>query len=161
FFPIHNTGWSEVTYKNDPLIDWLNKNTTPREIFLTDRFVNHPILMTGRRVFYGWPYYSWGAGYDASKRDRVYMDLFENRDPWKVYRFLKKNGIKYVGSDGAFPQASFKKQPKKHFYPKFSKKVFENKKNSYNSLIIYKVPDPPPASLSALPEGVANVFDGG
>src|SRR5947209_1443380 len=28
FFPIHNTGWSEVTYKNDPLIDWLNKNTT-------------------------------------------------------------------------------------------------------------------------------------
>ena len=21
FFPIHNTGWSEVTYKNDPLID--------------------------------------------------------------------------------------------------------------------------------------------
>jgi len=22
FFPIHNTGWSEVTYKNDPLIDW-------------------------------------------------------------------------------------------------------------------------------------------
>ncbi len=27
FFPIHNTGWSEVTYKNDPLIDWLKKET--------------------------------------------------------------------------------------------------------------------------------------
>src|SRR5437868_3339302 len=69
FFPIHNTGWSEVTYKNDPLIDWLKKNTKPRDIFLTDRFVNHPILMAGRRVFYGLPYYSWGAGYDAAKRD--------------------------------------------------------------------------------------------
>ena len=57
FFPIHNTGWGEVTYQNDPLIDWLKKNTTPRDIFLTDRFVNHPILMAGRRVFYGWPYY--------------------------------------------------------------------------------------------------------
>src|SRR5204862_8115776 len=22
FFPIHNTGWSEVTYRNDPLIEW-------------------------------------------------------------------------------------------------------------------------------------------
>ena len=66
FFPIHNTGWSEVTYQNDPLIDWLKKNTTPRDIFLTDRFVNHPILMAGRRVFYGWPYYAWSAGYDAS-----------------------------------------------------------------------------------------------
>ena len=28
FFPIHNTGWSEVTYKNDPFIDWLKKNTS-------------------------------------------------------------------------------------------------------------------------------------
>src|SRR5215831_10232719 len=52
FFPIHNTGWSEVTYRNDPFIDWLKKNSSPREIFLTDRFVNHPILMAGRRVFY-------------------------------------------------------------------------------------------------------------
>ena len=50
FFPIHNTGWSEVTYRNDALIDWLKKNTTPRDIFLTDRFVNHPILMAGRTI---------------------------------------------------------------------------------------------------------------
>ena len=111
FFPIHNTGWSEVTYKNDPLIDWLNKNTTPREIFLTDRFVNHPILMTGRRVFYGWPYYSWGAGYDASKRDRLYIDLFENRDPWKVYRLSDREwhqvcGIRWRCSSGFIHQAT-------------------------------------------------------
>src|SRR6266571_2986673 len=36
FFPIHNTGWSAVTYRDDALIDWLKKNTTPRDIFLTD-----------------------------------------------------------------------------------------------------------------------------
>ena len=90
FFPIHNTGWGEVTYRNDPLIDWLKKNTTPRDIFLTDRFVNHPILMAGRSVFYGWPYYAWSAGYNAGKRDRVYTELFESRDPWKVYRSLER-----------------------------------------------------------------------
>jgi DNA-binding beta-propeller fold protein YncE len=161
FFPIHNTGWSEVTYKNDPLIDWLNKNTTPRDIFLTDRFVNHPLLMAGRRVFYGWPYYSWGAGYDASKRDRVYTELFENRDPWKVYRLLKANGISYVGFDGAVRQASFIKRPNEQLYATYFPKVFEDKKNKYNSLIIYKIPDTPPPSLSSLPEGVSNMFDGG
>jgi len=161
FFPIHNTGWSEVTYKNDPLIDWLNKNTTPRDIFLTDRFVNHPLLMAGRRVFYGWPYYSWGAGYDASKRDRVYMELFENRDPWKVYRLLKANGIRYVGFDGAVRQASFIKRPNEQLYATYFPKVFEDKQNKYNSLIIYKIPDTPPPSLSSLPEGVSNMFDGG
>ena len=150
FFPIHNTGWSEVTYRNDPFIDWLNKNTTPREIFLTDRFVNHPILMAGRRVFYGWPYYAWSAGYDASKRDRVYTDLFENKDPWKVYRLLKENNIRYVGFDGAVRQAQFIKRPNEQLYATYFPKVFEDKQNKYNSLTIYKMPDTPPPKTSAL-----------
>ena len=161
FFPIHNNGWSEVTYKNDPLMEWLNKNTTPREIFLTDRFVNHPLLMAGRRVFYGWPYYAWSAGYDASKRDRVYTELFESRDPWKLYRLLKENGINYVGFDGAVRQTQFIKRLNEQLYATYFTKVFEDKQNRYNSLIIYKIPDTPPANLSSLPEGVTNMFDGG
>ena len=159
FFPIHNAGWSEVTYKNDPLIDWLKKNTTPRDIFLTDRFVNHPILMAGRRVFYGWPYYAWSAGYDASKRDRVYTDLFENRDPWKVYRLLKENGIKYVGYDNAIRQAQFIKRPNQDLYATYFPKVYDAQQ--YNGLVIYKVPDTPPPRLQAVPEGVSNMFEAG
>ena len=140
FFPIHNTGWSEVTYRNDALIDWLNKNTTPRDIFLTDRFVNHPILMAGRRVFYGWPYYAWSAGFDAAKRDKVYTTLFESRDPWKVFHLLKENGIKYVAFDGAVRQAQFIKRPNEEVYATYFPKVFEDKQNKYNSMTIYKVP---------------------
>jgi len=159
FFPIHNTGWSEVTYRNDALIDWLKKNTSPRDIFLTDRFVNHPILMAGRRVFYGWPYYSWGAGYDATKRDKLYISLFESRDPWKVYHLLKENGIKYVGYDNAVRQAQFIKRPNEELYATYFPKVFED--NTYNGLVIYKITDTPPPQLSALPEGVTNMFEGG
>jgi len=159
FFPIHNTGWSEVTYRNDAMIDWLKKNTSPRDIFLTDRFVNHPILMAGRRVFYGWPYYSWGAGYDASKRDKLYITLFESRDPWKVYHLLKENGIKYVGYDNAIRQAQFIKRPNQELYATYFPKVYDADK--YNGLVIYKVPDKPPPKLSALPEAVSNMFEGG
>ena len=159
FFPIHNTGWSEVTYKNDPLIDWLKKNTSPRDIFLTDRFVNHPILMAGRRVFYGWPYYGWSAGYNAAKRDRVYINLFETRDPWKVFHLLKENGIKYVAFDNAIRQAQFIKRPNDQLYATYFPKVFEDAK--YNGMVIYKVPDTSPPKLSSLPEGVTNLFEGG
>ena len=159
FFPIHNTGWSEVTYMNDPLIGWLKKNVAPREILLTDRFVNHPILMAGRRVFYGWPYYAWSAGYDAGKRDRVYTELFENRDPWKVYRLLKENGISYVGFDGAVRHAQFIKHPNEQVYATYFPKVFEDSR--YNGLIIYKIPDLPPSKLSSVPEGATNMFEGG
>src|SRR6266516_921005 len=159
FFPIHNTGWSEVTYRNDPLIDWLKKETTPRDIFLTDRFVNHPILMAGRRVFYGWPYYSWGAGYDAAKRDRVYTELFESKDPWKVYHLLKENGISYVAYDNAVQQGQFIKRPNQHLYATYFPQVFEDTR--YNGLVIYRVPDIAPPKLSNLPESVSSMFEGG
>jgi DNA-binding beta-propeller fold protein YncE len=159
FFPIHNTGWSEVQYKNDPLIDWLKKNTSPRDIFLTDRFVNHPILMAGRRVLYGWPYYGWSAGYNASKHDRLYTELFEGKDPWKVYHLLKENGISYVAWDNAVRQGQFIKRPNEQLYATYFPKVFEDPK--YNGLIIYKVPETSPPKLSALPEGVTNMFEGG
>jgi len=159
FFPIHNSGWNEVTYRDDALIDWLKKNTSPRDIFLTDRFVNHPILMAGRRVFYGWPYYSWSAGYDASKRDRVYIELFENKDPWKVYHLLKENGIKYVGYDNAIRQAQFVRRPNQELYATYFPKVYDA--NQYNGLVIYKVPDTAPPKLSELPESVSTMFQGG
>jgi DNA-binding beta-propeller fold protein YncE len=159
FFPIHNTGWSEVQYRNDPLIDWLKKETTPRDIFLTDRFVTHPILMAGRRVFYGWPYYAWSAGYDASKRDRVYIELFQSRDPWKVYHLLKENGIKYVAYDNAVRQAQFIKRPNQEMYATYFPKVHEA--TNYNGMVIYKVPDTAPPKLSTLPEAVSNMLEGG
>src|SRR6266567_4217807 len=159
FLPIHNTGWSEVTYRNDPLIEWLTKETKPRDIFLTDRFVTHPILMAGRRVLYGWPYYGWSAGYDASKHDRLYAELFEGKDPWKVYHLLKDNGIKYVVYDNAVRQGQFIKRPNEQLYATYFPKVFEDPK--YNGLIIYKVPETPPAKLSSLPEAATNMFDGG
>ncbi|PYJ10053.1 MAG: hypothetical protein DME93_11935, partial [Verrucomicrobia bacterium] len=159
FFPIHNTGWSEVQYQNDPLIDWLKKNTKPRDIFLTDRFVTHPILMAGRRVLYGWPYYGWSAGYDASKHDRLYAELFEGKDPWKVYHLLKDNGIKYVVYDNAVRQGQFIKRPNEQLYATYFPKVFEDSR--YNGLVIYKVPDTSPPKLNALPEGVTNMFEGG
>src|SRR5436190_3464314 len=159
FFPVIHTGWSEVTYKNDPLIDWLNKNTTPRDIFLTDRFVNHPILMSGRRILYGWPYYAWSAGYNAGKYDRLYAELFESKDPWKVFRLLKENGINYVAYDNAVRQGQFIKRPNEQLYATYFLKVFED--NRYNGLVIYKVPDTPPPKLAALPEGVSNMFEGG
>ena len=159
FFPIHNTGWSEVTYRNDALIDWLKKNTKPRDIFLTDRFVTHPILMAGRRVFYGWPYYGWSAGYNAGNRDRVYVELFESKDPWKVYHLLKENDIKYVAYDNAIRQAQFVRRPNQELYATYFPKVYEAAQ--YNGMVIYKVPGTPPPRLSALPEAVSNMFEGG
>lgn len=160
-FALHNSYWSEVTFRDDPLIEWLNKNTKPRDIFLTDRFVNHPILMAGRRVFYGWPYYGWSAGYDATERDRVYRELFENKDPAKVFQLLKSNGINYVAYDNAVRHGDFIKRPNEQIYAKYFPKVFDDKDGKYNALTIYKVPDKMPAEIKSAPVVAGTMFEGG
>jgi DNA-binding beta-propeller fold protein YncE len=161
FLPIHNTYWGEVAYKNDRLIEWLLKETKPRDIFLTDRFVTHPLLMAGRRVFYGWPYYSWGAGYDSTKRDRAYLDLFQTKDPRKVFRLLKDNNISYVAFDNAVRRNEFVKSPNEQVFSTYFPKVFQDNEHKYNSLTIYKVPETAPSAFSSLPEVGTSMFEGG
>jgi DNA-binding beta-propeller fold protein YncE len=160
-YPIHNGYWNAIAFRNDPLIDWLRKETKPRDIFLTDRFVTHPIFMAGRRVFYGWPYYSWGAGYDATERDKVYRELFENRDPAKVFQLLKDHSIAYVAFDNAVRHGDFIKRPNEQIYSRFFPKVFDDKENHYNALTIYKIPEKPPADLKSLPPVPVTMFEGG
>ena len=160
-YPIHNGYWNSIAFRNDPLIDWLRKETKPRDIFLTDRFVTHPIFMAGRRVFYGWPYYSWGAGYDATERDEIYRQLFESKDPTKVFHLLKQHGIAYVAFDNAVRHGDFIKRPNEQIYARFFPKVFDDKDNHYNALTIYKVPDKAPAELKSLPPAATTMFEGG
>ena len=89
----------------------------------------------------------------------LYTELFEGKDPWKVYHLLKENGISYVAYDNAVRQGQFIKRPNDQLYATYFPKVFEDPR--YNGLIIYKVPETSPPKLSALPEGVTNMFEGG
>ena len=52
-FPLRNSSYVEMNYEKDDLVRWLSKNTKPNDIFLTDRFLTHPILLAGRRIFLG------------------------------------------------------------------------------------------------------------
>ena len=89
----------------------------------------------------------------------LYAELFEGKDPWKVYHLLKENGISYVAYDNAVRKGEFVKRPNEQLYATYFPKVFEDPK--YNGLIIYKVPETSPPKLSALPEGVSNMFESG
>jgi DNA-binding beta-propeller fold protein YncE len=144
---IHNCYWIEVKYEGDPLVKWLRENTKPHDIFLSDRFVNHQILMAGRRIFYGWPSFSWGAGYDTTQRDNDFRLLFESADPYAVFRLLHKHHIAYVAIDEGVRRGEFIRRCNEELYKLNCPKVWEDKANQYSGLIIYKVPQPPPKEL--------------
>jgi sugar lactone lactonase YvrE len=139
-FPIHNSYFIQLKYGNDPLVKWIGANTKPHDVFLSDRFVNHQILLAGRRLFYGWPSFSWGAGYDTTKRDHVYRTLFESQDPYTVFRLLRENNIAYVAIDEGVRRGEFIKRPNEEVYSLNFQKVWEDKANAYSKLVIYKVP---------------------
>ena len=146
--PIHNCYWILMKYERDPLVTWLQENTRPHDVFLSDRFVNHQILLAGRRLFYGWPSFPWSSGYDTSQRDQDYRQLFEGTDPYAVFRLLYKHRIAYVAWDDSLRRNhEFIKRPNEELYRLNFPKVWEDTANQYGKLTIYKVPHPPPSSL--------------
>ncbi len=167
-FPIHNSGYGEADFKNDPLVNWVRTNTRGDAIFLSDRYVAHPILLAGRKIFFGWPYFTWSAGYDLQKREPIYRQMFESNDPARVFRLLKENGIDYIAYDDGIRRADFLK-PNEQVYAKNFPKVWEDKEHHYGNLVIYKVPDVAPAGGPIAPEpgktgepaAAVTMFEGG
>jgi len=141
-YPFHTTDWGEVAYGNDPLVKWVSENTPPNSVFLSARYTSHGILNAGRRLFYGHPYYAWGAGYDTAKRDRVYTRMFESTNPQEVFDLLKENGINYVAIDNGLRKNSTDvKKLNESIFEAYFPVVFEDKENKYGRLTIYQVPD--------------------
>lgn len=145
---VHNCYWIQLKYERDPLVTWLRENTKPHDIFLSDRFVNHQILLAGRRLFYGWPSFPWSSGYDTTQRDQDYRELFESTDPYAVFRLLYKHKIAYVAIDDSIRHNhEFIKRPNEELYKLNFPMVWEDTANQYGKLTLYKVPHPPPGEL--------------
>lgn len=139
-FPIKNSFWMYLNYENDPLVDWVKENTDPRSRFLSFRYVNHGILVAGRRLFHGHPYYSWGAGYPVAERDTVYKKLFSERDPRTLYQLLRDNNIDYVAIDDQLRRSDFTPNLNEATYMVMFKPVFNDVDNKYGKLTIYEIP---------------------
>lgn len=164
FFPLHNANFIYTAYTKDRLIDWIRAETKPDAVFLTDKFVNHPILLAGRKIFYGYTYFTWGAGYDLPKREAAYTKMFESKNAHQVFTLLKTNGIDYVAIDAGI-RGFFKNLNEQQVYAPNFKKVFEG--TDYWGLTIYQVPEnadfvPNSPAPGALPtaSGVS-AFEGG
>lgn len=141
WFRIHNDRVVDVPFKQNRLSEWLQANTRPRDVFLTDRFVMHPILLNGRRIFYAWPYFAWSMGYSLSTRDTLYGKLFTEKDPVQLTRLLNENGIRYVAIDNGLRSGYLRDRLNEAVFKRYFEKVFEDKENRFGALIIYRVPD--------------------
>jgi len=161
FFPIRNSSYLELNYIRDPLVEWLPDNTKPKDVFLTDRFLNHSILLGGRKVFFGGRTSLWRP--EFANREPIYRQMFESKNPRRVFELLKENRIDYVAIDDGIRKSELIKNPNEYVYAKYFQKVYEDKENRHRKLIIYKVLESAPANLANtdLAEPAVTAFEGG
>ena len=141
WFRIHNDTVVEVPFNQNPLSAWLQAKTNPRDVFLTDRFLLHPILLNGRRIFYGWPYFAWSMGYPTHDRDVLYKEMFTQKNPSELVKLLNENGIRYVAIDNGLRSGYLREKLNEAAYKSYFERVFEDKENRFGALTIYRVPD--------------------
>jgi hypothetical protein len=140
WFRIHNDTIVDVPFNQSRLSEWLLAGAKPTDVFLTDRFVLDPILLNGRRIFYGWPYFAWSMGYPTAARDILYKKMFTTKTPSELVSLLNDNGIRYVAIDNGLRSGEFRSDLNEAVYKRYFKTVFEDKENLYGSLMIYQVP---------------------
>ncbi len=91
---------------SSPVVEWIQNNTRPEEVFLTDSYAYHEFFYTGRMTYYGHAYYAWSAGHDTVKRGAIYHQLLGGCDgDYNAFRQLcAEQGIAYLLVDDTLRQ---------------------------------------------------------
>lgn len=99
----HEGGYVEL-HTNAPIADWVEKNTDEDAIFLTPMWSVNDFFLSGRRVYYGWPYFAWSAGHDTETRQINYQWLLTgaNGNVDEFRRYCAEVGIQYVIASGDY-----------------------------------------------------------
>lgn len=96
-FPIKNDVYAEVKDgKNNDVQVFVLKNTPPNAVFLNAYYTYDPVSLAGRKIFFGWPYFSWSAGYNTQKRFELLKEILESSNINNACALLKQENIDYI-----------------------------------------------------------------
>jgi len=97
FFPIYNDTKGPLSdYPKNPDITWIMKNTPKNSIFLNTSFLYAPESMAGRKIFLGWPYFAWSAGYDTTGRHMEIKKILSSENKAEICTYLQKHNLSYI-----------------------------------------------------------------
>jgi hypothetical protein len=118
-------------YPRNPDIKWVIKNTSKDAIFINSTYIYNPASLAGRKIFMGWPYFSWSLGYNTNRRDAILKQFFISSNLKQNCSTLKDNKINYIiiQNKNDFPV-------NKAFIDENYQKVYENIKSG---VTIYNV----------------------
>jgi hypothetical protein len=92
----NNPKYSIVLNLESNLTKWVLQNTSAKDAILSSYYSLNEVVLGGGMLFYGWPYYSWSAGYDTSTRELKVKEMFEADSPELLMNLIKENNIRFI-----------------------------------------------------------------
>jgi len=137
-FTLYNLDRNHVVYNmNDELYYWVRNETDPDDIFLTHYMTHYgapmSIMLAGRSVYNGYPYFTVTAGYDISNREECMKRIYSASDSEELRNLAVSEGIDYIVIEEQNRNAAEYKLNEEIFYEAFSV-AFQK-----NSITIFKV----------------------
>lgn len=80
----------------DPLVEWLDENTTSQDVFLTPYYALSRAVLGGAMLFEGHGYYPMTAGYDTNKRYALTKEMYEASSVRELQGLIEENEIDYI-----------------------------------------------------------------
>lgn len=81
---------------DDPMINWIHENSDSHDIWLTPMYHIARPVVGGAMLYYGWPYYSWGAGYDSLAREEIVRRMYGAEDVGTLKALTTQEKISYI-----------------------------------------------------------------
>ena len=78
------------------LTAYVHENFTDEDLILSDMHSVSELTVSGCRLYTGWPYYAWSAGYDTDTRCAAAMQMYTSMSPDELRETLELEGITYV-----------------------------------------------------------------
>jgi hypothetical protein len=130
FFPIVNdTKGSVSDIPASEVATWISTHTSPNAIFLNSSYFYHPASLAGRSIFFGWPYFSWSAGY-TEDRLPILKRAYESKDPAIFCPILTSRHIDFVTVENTHGDPNLPDIDTNYFYSHFAP-VYTNGAKTY------------------------------
>ena len=95
-FPIINDSYISIRDKDSPARAFILKNTSAKSVFLNTTYLYDPASLAGRKIYLGWPYFSWSAGYNTDARFSSMQKILSGADKNSLCNLLNQEGIDYI-----------------------------------------------------------------
>lgn len=136
FFPLFNDPkvfWEDIPKNIEA--QWIYTNTAPNSIFLNTTYNYNPIVTAGRKVFWGWDYFTSSIGYPlAERRTQLRPIIAGEISEIELCKFLYTNKIRYIFVDTDEHAEPFLNTPvNRHYFTE----LFGENSQSFDHSIIY------------------------